>query len=688
MDLTAFSSREKDMLLETSICASGIRNKHSLLALFTSILKKYIPFNGVALYLWDRHRGHAGCYLAYSDSTDILPQATGLADDFNLRTRKEAIVTEVLSARQSIAWQASDIRSRNNIPELELIEKMSKVRKLAGVPLFTGENTIGAILLLSHDPNAYNAESLRRINALTPHIATAVRNVLSSEAASRTAAEQALLISLFNRLAGAKTRDQFECALSQELAHQHFFEDAALFFKKNDTVPGNPVIIRQTHRKMFTIEPSSPLREDQDPIAALWADFDKLTEVTEFDLRTLTVAGTRTGYLKRWAERQIAKFIVAPIGHNNQLQGLLVFLTNDPNRDLFPYLHLVNGMAGHLSAIPIPVEVHKEEISTAHNSCEIIGTSDLMQNVFHLVSQVSAANSSVLILGETGTGKELVARAIHNHSSRKNNVMVKVNCGALPFHLIESELFGHERGSFTDATDQRIGKFELANHSTLFLDEIGELPLSAQAKLLRALQEKEIERIGGKGPIKVNVRVIAATNSDLQRAVRKGDFRSDLYFRLNVFPIDIPPLRERKEDIPALVNHFLKKHAARALPSRIRFTGNAMKQLKAYHWPGNVRELEHLIERTILSTKTKEINKVYLPEPDTHGPNQSSLLTHVKTLDEVHREHIMSVLSMVEGKVSGIGGAAELLKIPASTLFSKMQKLKIRKDIFAERQLK
>jgi formate hydrogenlyase transcriptional activator len=698
---TAFSDlmREKDMLLETTIGVSGIRNKHSLLMLFTNILNKHIPFDGFVLYLLDRSSRHAVCYLAYSDSTEILPQATSLAYDINLHFRKEAIVTEILSAQQAISWQATDIRSRNNIQEMALIEKLGKVRKLAGVPLLTGENSIGAILLLSRDPNAYNAESLCRINSLTPHIAVAVRNVLSAEKDSRTAIDLTLLTSLFTRLAGARTRVQFEHALSQELAQHHFFEEAALFLKNSDNLPPKPLIIRQTHRKMFVLEPSSTCREDQDPITAVWAHFEGLTEATPLDLRTLLVAGNRTGYLKRWTERQMAKLIAAPIRHNNQLRGLLIFLTNDPKRELFPYIHLVNGIANYLSVLSIPPEIHREMTSRSskindqqqqfsHGDADIIGVSDRIQNVFHLVSQVATADTSVLILGETGTGKELVARAIHNNSPRKNNVMIKVNCGALPFHLIESELFGHERGSFTDATDQRIGKFELANNSTIFLDEIGELPLAAQAKLLRALQEKEIERLGGKGVIKINVRVIAATNSDLQRAVQQGLFRSDLYFRLNVFPIDIPPLRERKEDIPALASHFLKKHATSALPSKIRFTANAMKQLKAYHWPGNVRELEHLVERTILSAKNMDINTVHLPERNIPGPSRSSPHTHVKTLDEVHREHIMRVLSMVDGKVSGVGGAAALLKIPASTLFSKMQKLKIHKDICAPPQLK
>ena len=227
-----------------------------------------------------------------------------------------------------------------------------------------------------------------------------------------------------------------------------------------------------------------------------------------------------------------------------------------------------------------------------YNYRDLIGAGLEMQHVFYMLSQVSITQSTVLILGETGTGKELIARAIHNASPRRNKLMVKVNCATLPPNLIESELFGHERGSFTGAVERRIGKFELANHGTLFLDEIGELPPGLQVKLLRAIQEKEIERIGGKHTIKTDVRIIAATNRNLQKEVAEGRFRSDLFYRLNVFPIVLPPLRERKEDIPLLAAHFIDRFARTAGKKNVRLSSTAMKQLDAYNWPGNVRELD------------------------------------------------------------------------------------------------
>jgi formate hydrogenlyase transcriptional activator len=325
----------------------------------------------------------------------------------------------------------------------------------------------------------------------------------------------------------------------------------------------------------------------------------------------------------------------------------------------------------------------QQELQHTHNYDEIVGSSAAMTKVFQLVSQVAPTQSSVLILGETGTGKELIARAIHNTSSRKNKVMVKVNCATLPANLIESELFGHERGSFTGATDRRIGKFELANNSTLFLDEVGEMPPDLQVKLLRALQEKEIERIGGTATIKINVRIVAATNRNLFREVQQGRFRSDLFFRLNVFPVTIPPLRERTADIPVLAAHFLSKHAKIGAKTPQNFSARVIKQLSAYSWPGNVRELEHLIERSILLTNGPVINQIFLPDPT--GEDDHLLPgTCIKTIDDIERSYIISVLKKSNGKIAGIGGAADMLRIPSTTLNSKIKRLNIRKGCIVE----
>jgi len=309
----------------------------------------------------------------------------------------------------------------------------------------------------------------------------------------------------------------------------------------------------------------------------------------------------------------------------------------------------------------------------------IVGKSPLLLNVFDLITQVAYSDTSVLILGESGTGKERIADCIHNLSPRKNKPFVKVNCAALPSTLIESELFGHEKGSFTGALDKRMGKFEKADKGTIFLDEIGEMPLDLQVKLLRVLQEKYIERIGAKDITKLDVRIIAATNRNLEKEVAEGRFRLDLYYRLNVFPIELPSLRERTEDIPALAHYFINYYNRKAGKKITGLSDKVVKNMMAYSWPGNIRELENLIERSVLLAKGIIIEEVSFPNQikEVSG-NRQNLLT--KTIHENERDHIISVLKKCNGRIWGVGGAAEILNVPPTTLKSKMKKLGIGKE--------
>ena len=304
----------------------------------------------------------------------------------------------------------------------------------------------------------------------------------------------------------------------------------------------------------------------------------------------------------------------------------------------------------------------------------IIGKSKKLLDVLEQLKIVAPVDTSVLILGESGTGKEKIAQAIHELSPRKKHPFIKVNCAALPPTLIESILFGHEKGAFTGATEKRIGKFEQANNGTLFLDEIGELPLDVQSKLLRFLQEKEIERLGSNEMIRVDVRIIAATNRNLENEVAHHKFRMDLYYRLNVFPLTLPPLRERKEDIPLLTQYFLEIFSAKTGRAGMQVADAAMSSLLTHSWPGNIRELEHSIERAVLLTKDNTIREIYLSEqkaPETEN--------RIKTIDENERDHIISVLKKCNGKIFGKGGAAEILGMNTSTLNSRMKKLGIEK---------
>ncbi|WP_316847153.1 sigma 54-interacting response regulator [Pedobacter psychrodurus] len=308
----------------------------------------------------------------------------------------------------------------------------------------------------------------------------------------------------------------------------------------------------------------------------------------------------------------------------------------------------------------------------------IIGNSVLLHAAFKKLELVAPDDTSVLILGESGTGKEKIAQIIHQLSPRKNKPLVTVNCAALPLTLIESELFGHEKGAFTGANEKRIGKFEQADGGSIFLDEIGELPLEAQVKLLRVLQEKEIERLGGNYTKKINVRIITATNRNLEKEVAEGRFRLDLYYRLNVFPIALPALRDRKEDIPALVAYFISKYGKKSSSNVTGISSEALHELQAYDWPGNIRELEHLIERTMLLTEGETITKIDLPNSASATGFTGENQLKIKTMEEMEREHILNILKMCKGKIFGAGGAAEILNIPSTTLNSKIKKLGIK----------
>ncbi len=317
----------------------------------------------------------------------------------------------------------------------------------------------------------------------------------------------------------------------------------------------------------------------------------------------------------------------------------------------------------------------QEEIKTYHNFDEIVGVSRGLKKALKAVEDVAPTDATVLLLGETGTGKCLVSRALHNLSARRANVFVTVNCAGLPAGLIESELFGHEKGAFTGAISRAIGRFELTHGGSILLDEIGELPLDLQAKLLRVLQDGEFERVGSARTIRVDVRVLAATNRDLEAAVREGRFRHDLYYRLNVFPIRIPPLRERTEDVRLLVKYFVARYATKYGKRIGAIPQPAMDALAAYPWPGNVRELVNVIERAVILSQGPELNLgERLPKPGI-APRDARLLT----LEELERDHIRAVLDLTGWRVSGEHGAARLLGLKPTTLESRMKKLGIQR---------
>jgi formate hydrogenlyase transcriptional activator len=392
------------------------------------------------------------------------------------------------------------------------------------------------------------------------------------------------------------------------------------------------------------------------------------TTITDINDRKLVEEALRKAYEE--LEQRVEARTVELVEANKELKTEM----EDRKRvvlELREALSEIKQLKNHLEAEKAYLQ---EEIKLEYNFENIIGNSDELRYTLYKVEQIAQTDTAVIILGETGTGKELIARAIHGSSPRKNRTLVKVNCATLPFNLMESELFGYEKGAFTGAVDRRLGRFEVADGATLFLDEIGELPLELQAKLLRVIQDGEFERLGSSRTLKVDVRIIAATNRNLEEEVRNGRFRKDLWYRLNIFPITVPPLRNRKQDLPLLVDFFVKRVSRKLGKSIDTIPKSVMSALQNYHWPGNVRELENVIERAVINTSGNKLRLM-----DTLDTPQKDLATTPKTLETVERDHIIRILEETRWKVAGKNGASEILGLNSSTLRARMRKLGIRK---------
>ncbi|MFH1136394.1 MAG: sigma 54-interacting transcriptional regulator [Pseudomonadota bacterium] len=405
-------------------------------------------------------------------------------------------------------------------------------------------------------------------------------------------------------------------------------------------------------------------------VAGVWATIERhIKDQTPFktEYRMATKAGTFPWFLSR------GQAVWDGDGAAIEMTGWIQNITNRKQAELS-----LKSAISSIEELKDQLEAERaylrEEIKLEYNYENIIGQSDEISYVFFKVEQIAATDTTVLVLGETGTGKELVARAVHSQSRRKDRALAKINCATLPANLIESELFGHEKGAFTGAHARQLGRFEVINGATLFLDEIGELPLELQPKLLRVIQDGEFERLGSSQTVKVDVRVIAATNRNLEEEVRRGRFREDLWYRLNVFPITVPPLRDRRDDIPLLVDFFVNKISKRLGKTIETIPTAVMNALRNYPWPGNVRELENVLERAVINSSGPKLHLV-----DELKKPQKELATTPKTLDEVEREYILKVLEQTQWKVSGKNGAADILGLDRSTLRARMRKLDILK---------
>jgi formate hydrogenlyase transcriptional activator len=550
-----------------------------------------------------------------------------------------------------------------------------------GIRLRNAETNLGLLWLGIDEIN------IPLLQGICSQISVAMANIMANEQVSKKQEEQAFLLDFSSDITQVRTLPELQDAIFRVI---------------DKTMHTKLAGIRVIDEDGFHL---SPFMFDRTLFKNAEANFDKMSvqRITIEEPYTSRVLASKDGlvfnvdeeirdgnaYAKLWKTTGLKNMYSLPLRAGDRNIGTIWILANRLTS------LMMKGICSQISIAIANIQANekllaykkqledentylKEQIKTIYNFSEIIGNGQAMQEVYRLISIVADTNSTVLVLGETGTGKELIARAIHNASSREDKLMVKINCAALPAALIESELFGHEKGAFTGAIDRRIGKFELADHSSLFLDEIGEMPLEAQAKLLRVIQERELERLGGRQTIKVDVRLIAATNRNLEDAVKAGKFREDLYYRLNVFPIHLPPLRERPEDIEPLANFFVAKYSRNSGKKIKKIAPKALQQLRSYTWPGNVREMEHLIERSVLLMSGDTLQDVYIPKSagiETLGPAQPAN----RSLAAVERSYIIEVLQRCAGKISGAGGAAEVLQIPGNTLHSKMKKLGISK---------
>ena len=422
-------------------------------------------------------------------------------------------------------------------------------------------------------------------------------------------------------------------------------------------------------------------------IQKTWAEMthpeDLSADVEQFNR---VMAGEIEGYSidKRWIQRDgrlistvtSAKCMRRPDGSVDYFVGLVMDITalKLAQHELKKAYDEIHALKDRLTHEKRHLE---EEIRSDQGFADIVGQSTALLAILGQVETVAPTNASVLIVGETGTGKELIARAIHGRSRRHEGPFVRVNCAAIPDGLLESELFGHEKGAFTGAVAQRIGRFERAHQGTIFLDEIGEVPLELQVKLLRVLQEREFERVGGSLTIHVDVRIVAATNRDLKKLVAEHTFRDDLFYRLSVFPIAIPPLRDREGDIPGLVRHFVTKHAACLNRSVPQVSPESMAALCAYSWPGNIRELENLMERSVILSGSAALNVPLIELRPTEAGNQVAIVANARSLRQMQLDHILSALSDCKWVVGGPSGAAARLGMKRTSLQYTMQRLGI-----------
>ncbi len=587
----------------------------------------------------------------------------------------------------------SDVEKETRFPRVTEVMRQQGVKSYCVVPLTTAQRRLGALGFGSLQEATYDGSDLEFLQQVAKQVAVAVDNALNSQSVQSHQQDLArerdrlrLLLEVNNAVVSRlDLRDVFAAtAASLRRVIPHVLASLYLYDSDNEVVsrhaldsPGGKGLLQEGFVGPIDSTPAGPAIRTGKP--ALF-DEDDLKRLQSDVGRLLLEEGVKSG-------------CCVPLKSHNRLLGTLNIASlhsgafSEDDVDLLSQVAnqiaiAVENALAYRQIEELKDKLNKEklyledEIRTEYNFEEIIGESAALKRILKQVETVAPTDSTVLIQGETGTGKELIARAIHHLSKRRERTFVKMNCAAIPTGLLESELFGHERGAFTGAIAQKVGRFELAHGGTLFLDEVGDVPLELQSKLLRVLQEQEFERLGSNRTIRVDVRLVAATNRDLAQMVADKQFRSDLYYRFNVFPITAPSLRERPEDIPLLVRYFAQKYA-RLMNKQIEtIPAGAMTALAKYHWPGNIRELENLIERSVILSQGQDL---HVPLGELKAPTAAAL-NGAATLEAAEREHILRVLRETNWVIGGSSGAAARLGMKRTTLQSKIRKLGISRD--------
>ena len=674
------------LLLEVSESIAAHRDLEELFRDLAQRLPQIVPFDYINAVLHEPARDVMRLWLLVTATPSTISPGLELSVD-------ESPGGLVWKTQQPLT--VNDVAQERRFPKLLTLLRENGVQSFGVVPLTTAQRRLGAMGFGSYQRRTYQEAEINFMQQVANQVAVAVDNVL--HAASEQSAQQqleyerdrlSLVLEINNAVVSHLELRELLKAISACLRRvlPHDFASFCLYDPGTRQLRAHALDF-PSNQDFVEAGESIPLEGTPEGLA--------FTTQQTVQVRSLSLTEFPAEIMKRGAAAGLKSGCAVPlVAHGRALGTLSVVsmredaFTDDDAKLLSRIgaqvaLAAANSMAfQEISSLRDKLAKEKlyleEEIQIAYNFEEIVGDSRALKQVLKEVKTVAATDSTVLILGETGSGKELVARALHNGSTRRERTLVKLNCAAIPTGLLESELFGHERGAFTGAIATKVGRFELADRGTIFLDEVGEIPLELQVKLLRVLQEQEFERLGSTRTIRVNVRILAATNRDLGQMVAEQKFRSDLYYRLKVFPITVPPLRERPEDIPLLVRHFAQKFALRMKKRIETVPSEAMKALQAYHWPGNVRELENFIERAVILTQGSDlvVSLTELKRTPSHVTNSGTT-----TLEQAEREHILKALRESEWIIGGPVGAAAKLGMKRTTLQSKMQKLGISRQL-------